>query len=218
MSRPDSDKPRFPDLDERNVLAEGCQRCPSLADARECISWGAGSLSAELVVVGEAPGAGNPDATCWQGGNWTGMAYTSQASGKKIRRLFADLGYPPDALYYTNAVKCFPPDGNGGNREPTATERENCRPYLLEEIRQVAPTCIVATGRHAFESLLAADGRELEGFLEVVLEPVDSTHLGIPILPILHPSYEEVWRARLGHTRESYLAAIQKALTSAGVS
>ena len=68
--------PEFPNTDAQNVLADGCTRCPTLVESRECISWGTGPLDAAVVVVGEAPGAGNPDAARWQGGNWTGIGNT----------------------------------------------------------------------------------------------------------------------------------------------
>src|SRR6056297_2487696 len=120
--------PSFPDPDSRRALADDCQRCPALVDARECIAWGNGPLSADLVVVGEAPAGGDPDAARWQGGNWTGMAYTSRHSGRRIRELLADAGYGPEHCYFTNAVKCFPaenPDADAPtNRAPTPAERD----------------------------------------------------------------------------------------------
>lgn len=195
----------FPDPGDRNPLADSCQRCDALCAARTTISWGVGPRDASLVVVGEAPAEGDPEADRWQGGNLTGMAYTSRASGRKIRGMIADLGYGDDC-YYTNAVKCHPPD----NRDPTAEERANCRHYLLAEIEQVAPDAILTTGKHATQSVFAADGRELEGFLDTVLEPVD-TQFGT-VIPLLHPSYQEVWRSRLGYTRGSYLLALEQAL------
>jgi DNA polymerase len=94
--------PEFPDPETRNALAADCRRCPALVEARNCISWGQGSLDADLVVVGEAPGAGDPEAETWRGGNHTGMAYTTRHSGRRVRELAADLGFP-DA-YVTNAV------------------------------------------------------------------------------------------------------------------
>lgn len=203
----------FPDSDSKNPLTEACTRCSSLVESRECISWGVGPRNADLVVVGEAPGAGTPDAERWKGGNWTGMAYTARHSGRKIREMLADINYS-DA-YYTNAVKCFPSDGAGSNREPTAEERENCRPYLVREIEQIAPTCVVATGKHATQTLLAVEGRTIDGFIDRILEPIACPTLGVPVLPILHPSYQEVWLSRLGYTRESYLDAIQSAIEAA---
>ena len=225
---------RYPEPADRNEYGD-CRRCPALVDCRERISWGVGPRDAMVTVVGEAPGAGDPDAGTWKGGNWTGMAYTSRASGRKVRALVADLGYEGDA-YYTNAVKCFPcerPDGDSGdsdgdsggtdgdgpaapagatNREPTAAELANCRSYLLDEIGTVAPDWVLATGKHATGSLFAVDGREVGGFLDRVLEPVVLEGIDPPVLPLLHPSYQEVWLSRLGHTRESYVGAIRAVL------
>jgi uracil-DNA glycosylase family 4 len=200
----------FPDPNSKNPLAETCTRCPSLVESREQISWGVGPSDADLVVVGEAPGAGTPDEEQWMGGNWTGMAYTARHSGRKIREMMAAIDYPN--AYYTNAVKCFPSDGEGSNREPTAEERTNCRPYLIQEIEQIAPTCVVATGKHATQSLLTVEGREVDGFIDIILESIPCQTLCAPVLPILHPSYQEVWISRLGYTYESYLDAIQEVL------
>jgi DNA polymerase len=205
----------FPDPADRNPLASDCRRCPGLADARCRIAWGVGSTDATLVVVGEAPGAGDPDADRWRGGNHTGMAYTARHSGRRVRDLFEGLGYRPDDLYFTNAVKCFPSNGEGSNREPTPDERANCRPYLLAELERVAPDCVVPTGRHATESLLVATDRSMDGFLEAVLEPIRPDTLP-PILPILHPSYQDVWIARLGYEPDDYERAIGEALAGLG--
>lgn len=204
----------FPDSEDRNALADDCRRCPALVEHRNRIAWGNGPLDADLVVVGEAPAAGDPDADRWQGGNHTGLAYTSRHSGRKVRELVAALGY--GEAYYTNAVKCFPADpaDPGDDREPTATERANCRPYLVAEIRDMGPTAVLATGRHATRSVLAAEGRSLDGgFLDAVLDPVELPDLGTTLVPVLHPSYENVWRSRLGYDdREAYVAAVRATL------
>ena len=209
----------FPDSENRNPLASDCQRCPRLVESRNCISWGVGSLDATLVVVGEAPGAGDPDADCWRGGNHTGMAYTARHSGRRIRERFEALGYDEEELYFTNAVKCFPAENpeapDSSNREPTAAERANCRPYLRSELADVQPACVVPTGRHATESLLAAVNRSLDGFLETVLTTIETDVLP-PLVPILHPSYEDIWIPRLGYEPEEYESAISAALERVG--
>jgi len=203
--------PEFPDDDRRNTLAADCQRCPNLAESRTCISWGNGPLDADLVVVGEAPAEGDPDAEQWQGGNLTGMAYTSRASGRKIRGLLADAGFGHGACYYTNAVKCHPPE----NRDPTDDELANCRPYLVSEVETVSPRAVVTTGKHATRTVLALDDESLPSFLDSVLEPRYSETMDVSILPLLHPSYQEVWLSRLGYSREEYIAAIRAAIDSA---
>ncbi|RLM48088.1 uracil-DNA glycosylase [Haloarcula sp. Atlit-47R] len=203
--------PTFPDDEARHALAADCQRCPELAASRTCISWGNGPLDAALVVVGEAPAEGDPEAERWRGGNLTGLAYTSRRSGRKIRQILADAGYGRDACYFTNAVKCHPAE----NRDPTDAELANCRPYLVEEVEAVEPAAVVTTGRHATETVLSLDDTSLDGFLDSVLDPRRSEALGVPVVPLLHPSYQEVWLSRLGYDRTEYVDAIAE--TVAGV-
>jgi len=203
--------PQFPDPDSRHELAADCRRCPALAESRTCISWGNGPLDADVVVVGEAPAAGDPDAEQWRGGNRTGMAYTSRASGRKIRDLLAEAGFDSEDCYFTNAVKCHPP----GNRDPTSEELTNCRPYLVAEVETVAPDTVLTTGKHATVTVLALDDESLDGFLDSVLEPRTSATLGVPVVPLLHPSYQEVWLSRLGYDREGYVDAIAAAVERA---
>ena len=204
-------EPDHPTPSEANPLADDCRRCPALVECRTRISWSVGPTDASLVVVGEAPGAGDPTRERWQGGNHSGMAYTAAASGRKVRSLVRDVGYAGDA-YYTNAVKCFPCDGEGSNREPTAEERANCRPYLVSEVESVAPDCILATGKHATQSLFAVGGRSLDGFLDSVFEPAHVDGLAPPVVPLVHPSYQEVWIPRLGYDYAGYVAALGETL------
>ena len=141
--------------------------------------------------------------------------------------MLEDVGYP-DA-YYTNAVKCFPAseqrrsssasgetasDTATTNREPTADERANCRGHLLAELETVSPSVVLATGKHATTTVLEAEERELEGFLDAVLEPIECDRLGVWLLPILHPSYQDVWIGRLGYEPEEYLKALEDTLES----
>lgn len=203
----------FPDADSRYVVESGCERCPALEECRERISWGNGSRDADVFVVGEAPGAGEPSADRWRGGNYTGLAYTTRHSGRRIRKLLAAVGHP-DA-YYTNAVKCFPRDENQNgetNREPTAEERANCRVHLETELERVEPEVVVATGKHATKTMLAFDGKSLDGFVDSVLEPVELEAFGVTLLSVLHPSYQDVWVSRLGYSPEEYEAAIRERL------
>jgi len=203
---PSDSEPPISHPTERHVIESDCARCPKLVDARTCISWGSGPLDATLFVIGEAPGAGDPDADIWKGGNHTGYAYTSRHSGRRIRRLVADLGYADDA-YYTNAVKCFP-EADGSNREPTPEERANCRTHLETELDRVDPEIVIPTGKHATTTLLAFEDRTVDSFLELVCKRIECPTLGVTAVPILHPSYQEVWQSRLGYDDEEYRNAI----------
>jgi uracil-DNA glycosylase family 4 len=207
----DGTDPLFPEA--RHVLEPGCARCDALVACRERISWGTGDPDAAVMAIGEAPGAGAPEAETWRGGNWTGRAYTTRHSGRRIRALLADAGHP-DA-YVTNAVKCFPCDGDGSNREPTPAERANCRAHLETELETVDPAVIVATGKHATASVLALEGRDLTGFVESVLDPIDLESVPGTLLPVLHPSYQDVWRARLGYEDGEYREAVHEAVRDA---
>nr|WP_245742116.1 uracil-DNA glycosylase [Natrinema salaciae] len=206
-----AEAPSYPT--SRNVLEPDCARCPALAETRERISWGTGPEDASIVVVGEAPGYGDPDADRWRGGNWTGKAYTSRHSGRRIRRMLEEIGRGDDA-YYTNAVKCFPAsaDDPTSNREPTAEERATCRTHLLTELEEIDPAVVLATGKHATKTVLAAEDRELDGFLDSVLEPVRCERLDVWLVPILHPSYQDVWIGRLGYEPAEYLEAVGETL------
>ena len=207
-----ADDPEFPDPDSALVIEPGCERCPDLAACRNRIAWGNGPEDADVLVVGEAPGAGVPDADRWRGGNWTGLAYTAQHSGRRIRETMAAVGYP-DA-FFTNAVKCFPadPDDPSTNREPTAAERENCRDHLRTEIDHVDPAAVVATGKHAAASMLAFENRTVDGFVDSVLDPVRLDLLDVTLVPILHPAYRDVWLSRLGYDRQAYLDDLRAVL------
>jgi uracil-DNA glycosylase family 4 len=197
----------FPE--SKHALEPGCSRCPELVKSRERIAWGNGSLDADVVVVGEAPAFGDPEADRWKGGNWTGQAYTSRHSGRTVRDLFADAGLGPEDLYFTNAVKCFPEDESdpGTNREPTPVERANCRSHLRAEIERVDPAVIATTGKHATLSVLGEDGLD-GGFLDSVLEPATSAAFDAAVLPLVHPSYQNVWLPRLGYDRATYVEEI----------
>jgi DNA polymerase len=140
------------------------------------------------------------------------MAYTSRRSGRKIRQVLADADFGHEDCYYTNAVKCHPPE----NRDPTDEELANCRPYLVEEVETVEPTAVLTTGKHATKTVLALDDEDLDGFLDSVLKPRRSEALGVPVVPLLHPSYQEVWLARLGYAYDEYVAAIAEAVAGFG--
>jgi len=90
------------------------------------------------------------------------------------------------------------------------------RPYLREETKSVASRVVVATGTHATESVLAIDAGDLDGFLESVLEPVSLPTLDVPLVPILHPSSQDVWLRRLGYDPAGYTQAVAKTLAHVG--
>lgn len=118
----------------------GCERCPALVESRSQIVDGVGPADADLLFVGEAPGA-NEDQ---QGEPFVGR------SGGVLDSELRDAGIPRHDVRITNCVRCRPPE----NRDPSVEERENCRGYLDREIAAVDPELVVTLGKVPAENLL----------------------------------------------------------------
>jgi len=116
-----------------------CERCRlHLTTSNVCI-WGNGPKRADIMLIGEAPGAEEEQ----EGRPFVG------AAGRKIDALLAEAGLPRDKVYVSNIVKCRPPN----NRDPLKDEAAACFTYLAEEIAQVKPKVIVLIGLQAVKAL-----------------------------------------------------------------
>jgi DNA polymerase len=147
--------------------ARSCTRC-GLAETRTQVVFGSGNADADLMFVGEAPGA-NEDRQ--------GLPFVGQA-GKLLDKLLAEIGLARADVFVVNTLKCRPP----GNRDPQPIEIESCRDYLERQIELIEPRVICTLGNFATK-LLRADptgitrihGREEERVLAgrtVLLYPV----------------------------------------------
>ena len=136
------DGPADPDdcWDESALSVTGCQRCPELVASRSQIVDGVGPMDADLLFVGEAPGATEDE----QGEPFVGRSGDVLADGLR------DVGLDRADVRITNCVRCRPPE----NRDPTSEERANCRGYLDREIVGVDPELVVTLGKVPAESLL----------------------------------------------------------------
>ena len=134
-----------------------CTKCPHLANSRTQTVFGVGNPDAEIMFIGEAPGA-DEDA---QGEPFVGRA------GQLLTRIIRAMRFAREDVYIANILKCRPdvPSGSFGNRAPTPVEMQTCRPYLIEQIDIIQPKVIVALGAVAVEGLLGTRGtmRELRG-------------------------------------------------------
>lgn len=130
---------RLPTLDAVREVALGCPRC-RLAETRGHVVFGEGSPDAEVLVVGEAPGADE---------DRTGRPFVGRA-GKLLTLLLASAGFPRERVYVCNVLKCRPP----GNRNPLPDEVDACSPYLLRQVELVKPRAIAAFGAFAAQTLL----------------------------------------------------------------
>ena len=152
-----------------------CTKCPHLARSRTQTVFGIGNPDAELMFVGEAPGA-DEDA---RGEPFVGRA------GQLLTRIIETMGLSRDEVYIANILKCRPdmPKGTPGNRPPTAEEMRTCIGYLIEQIEIIQPRVVVALGATAVEGLLGARGvmRELRGKWH--------SYHDTPLMITYHPSY-----------------------------
>jgi len=125
---------------ETDLGVTGCERCPALVDSRSQIVDGVGPADADLLFVGEAPGATEDE----QGEPFVGR------SGDVLDSGLQDAGLDRADVRITNCVRCRPPE----NRDPTGEELTNCRGYLEREIVAVDPELVVTLGKVPAEHLL----------------------------------------------------------------
>jgi DNA polymerase len=152
-----------------------CDLCPHLAASRTQTVFGIGNINAELMFIGEAPGADEDK----QGEPFVGRA------GQLLTKIIETMGFARGDVYIANVMKSRPdmPAGTAGNRPPTPQEMQNCLPFLIEQIRIVEPKVLVALGATAVEGLLGTRGtmRDLRG----KWHSFEDT----PLMITYHPSY-----------------------------
>ena len=155
--------------------ALACVKCPHLASSRKNVVFGVGSIDAQLMFVGEAPGADEDE----QGEPFVGKA------GQLLTKIIQATGLSRADVYIANILKCRPdtPGQTAGNRKPTSDEMATCIPYLHEQIDLIRPKVIVALGATAVEGLL---GKTL-GITK--LRGTWKTYRGTPLMPTYHPAY-----------------------------
>jgi uracil-DNA glycosylase family 4 len=152
-----------------------CVKCPHLVKSRTQVVFGVGNPEAELMFVGEAPGADEDK----QGEPFVGLA------GQLLTKIIDTMGYSRSEVYIGNVLKCRPdmPAGASGNRKPTADEMQTCLPYLRQQIDIIQPRALVALGATAMEGLL--------GVTEPMARLRGRWHdfQGIPLMATYHPAY-----------------------------
>jgi DNA polymerase len=145
-----------------------CTRC-KLHAGRTHIVFGVGGPSAQLMFVGEGPGADEDQ----QGEPFVGRA------GQLLTKMIEAMGFARSDVYIANVVKCRPP----GNRDPEPDEIQSCEPFLKAQIAAIRPRVIVALGRFAVQTLLhdATPISRLRGKWR--------EYEGVKLMPTFHPAY-----------------------------
>lgn len=148
--------------------ASGCVACPELVAGRTNVVPGVRPEGADVLLVGEAPGA-QEDAA--------GVPFVGR-SGALLDTLLAEAGLPRERVAVANVLKCRPP----ANRKPRRAEVQRCRPWLARQIELVDPAVVVALGGTAAEWFFGAGARI------AALREEPQSYAGRPVLVTYHPS------------------------------
>src|SRR5438067_3979004 len=159
-------------LKEVLAQARSCERCSELAASRRTVVFGSGNADADLMFVGEAPGASEDE---------QGIPFVGRA-GKLLETLLEEIGMSRAEVFIANTLKCRPP----GNRDPAPVEIENCQGYLRRQVALIEPTVICTLGNFSTK-LLRGDPTgitRLHGQPEVLT----LGRRAVRLYPIYHPA------------------------------
>jgi uracil-DNA glycosylase len=154
-------------LDELNGMIHTCKQC-GLGKTRIKFVFGVGNPNADVVVVGEAPGADEDE----QGEPFVGRA------GQLLTKILEAVHFKRDEVYICNMLKCRPPN----NRDPQAEEVDCCEPYLWKQLELIQPKLILCVGRIAGQSLLKTNSSL------TLLRGKFHDYRGIPLMVTYHPA------------------------------
>ena len=154
-------------LEELNSLICDCLDCP-LGTTRTNFVFGSGNPNADLMIIGEAPGADEDK---------QGLPFVGRA-GQLLTKILGAIEIERDSVYICNILKCRPPN----NRKPLTSETDTCEPYLWKQIELVQPRYILALGLTAANTLLKTKDTmtNLRGSLH--------DYHGIPTMVTYHPA------------------------------
>jgi uracil-DNA glycosylase family 4 len=165
----------------KDEIGPACTRCKLHTLGRTQVVFGVGNPDADLMFVGEAPGADEDE----QGEPFVGRA------GQLLTKIIEAIGLRREDVYIANIIKCRPP----GNRNPEPDEVEQCEPFLFRQVAAVKPKVIVALGKFAAQSLL----RTTDPITR--LRGRSFNYRGATLIPTFHPAFllrnpsakREVW-------------------------
>jgi uracil-DNA glycosylase family 4 len=165
----------------KQEIGPSCDRCKLHTMGRRQVVFGVGNPNADLMFVGEAPGADED----LQGEPFVGRA------GQLLTKIIEAIDLRRDQVYIANVIKCRPP----GNRNPEPDEVDTCQPFLFRQIDAIKPKVIIALGKFAAQSLLKTTDpiTRLRGRV--------FQYRGASLIPTFHPAFllrnpsakREVW-------------------------
>ncbi|MET0085182.1 MAG: uracil-DNA glycosylase [Sedimenticola sp.] len=185
-TRSDLDRLDWPQLEQRVAACEACE----LHSSRSNTVFGVGNREADLLVIGEAPGADEDR----QGEPFVGRA------GQLLNAMLKAIGLQREQAYIANILKCRPP----GNRDPRIEEAVACEPYLRRQVALIRPKVILCVGRVAAQNLLKSE--EAVGRMRGREYRYDD----IPVVVTYHPAYLLRSPDQKGKAWQDLQAAVRK--------
>ena len=122
-----------------------CTRCPAMCERAAVLSELNGSVDAQVMFIGEAPGR--------KGADRTRVPFSGDQSGKNFERFLASIDLKRSSIFITSAALCNPRTDSGANRRPKSSEIRNCSDFLKRSIALVDPRVVVTLGTVALEAL-----------------------------------------------------------------
>jgi uracil-DNA glycosylase family 4 len=176
-------------LKELLAQARVCERCSELAASRKTVVFGNGNADADLMFVGEAPGASEDE---------QGLPFVGRA-GKLLDQLLSEIGLERKEVFVSNTLMCRPP----GNRDPLPIEIENCQDYLLGKVELIQPSVVCTLGNFSTKLLR----RDPTGITRLHGQPEVITigKRAVRLYPIYHPAAALYTPRMLETLREDFM-------------
>lgn len=184
------------DVNEFDLLCEKvqkCVKCARMCDSQRVLNRSGGSLNADIMFIGEAPGR--------LGADNSGIPFHGDKSGHNFEELLEFANLDRSRIFVTNAVLCNPRDEEGNNSTPTKIEVQNCAVHLAEQIRIINPKVVVTLGATALESTRFTSPHTL--VLRDAVRTANNWFNRI-LIPLYHPGQRAMMHRSFANQRSDY--------------
>lgn len=183
----------FNDFDELSARVQTCELCPRMCNVTKILNRSAGSLKADLMFIGEAPGR--------LGADDSGIPFHGDKAGHNFEELLKFVNIDRSIIFVTNAVLCNPRDESGNNSTPIKNEILNCSKFLQEQIDIINPKVIATLGRVALESLNHISKHNLT--LKESVRTANKWYNRV-LIPLYHPGQRAMLHRSMANQRSDY--------------
>jgi uracil-DNA glycosylase family 4 len=190
MQKPPFEHNKF---DSLCIKVQECKKCIRMCDSKRVLNRSGGSLNADIMFIGEAPGRLGADSS--------GIPFHGDKSGHNFEELLDFAKIDRSKIFVTNAVLCNPKDEIGNNSTPTKQEIQNCSSHLEEQIKILNPKIVVTLGAIALESTKHIYKHNL-----ILKENVRSANYWLDriLIPLYHPGQRAMLHRSFANQRSDY--------------